>query len=101
METFEVLVAGMALACPADYSNVLRFLFSIDFAFSDGALTAAPSDKKGDNTALARAVAVGVSSLYMAWLSMTWSIQSLKNRLCEPEVGSIAFRERGPFHVLI
>jgi hypothetical protein len=57
--------------------------------------------KKGDNTALARAVVVAVSSLYMVWLSMTRSIQSPRSRLCEPEVDSIAFGERGLFHVLI
>lgn len=47
METFEVLVTGMALACPADYSDVLRCLFSIDFAFLEGALKDVPTAKKG------------------------------------------------------
>lgn len=38
MEIFEVLVTGIALACPADYPGVLRLLFSIDFAILGGAL---------------------------------------------------------------
>jgi hypothetical protein len=33
VETFEVLVTSMALPCPTNYSNVLRLLFSIGFAF--------------------------------------------------------------------
>ena len=49
MEIFEVFVTvtGMTLACPVDYSDVLRCLFSIDFAFLEGALKDVPSDKKG------------------------------------------------------
>ena len=90
METFEVLVTGMALACPADYSDVLRFLFSIGFAFLEGALKGVPSDKKGDNTALAEAVAVGISLL----------CDVVEHDVVNPESQKQALRTRSRFYSL-
>jgi hypothetical protein len=98
VEIFEVLVTGIALACPAGYSGVLWCPFSIDFAFLEGALKGVPSDQKGDNTALATAVAVGVSSLYGVVEHDTVNPESQKQAL-RTRGRFYSLRERGLFYI--